>query len=85
MFLLYYLINYFKVQPIQNAILSINKSCIYIQQSIKIYLLDCLELRLDFLFKMSLYLKKKMVEANSNIFECEAYYVQPADFSLFYL
>ena len=67
MFLLYYLINPSEVQTVQNMIYYSDESRTYIQPSIKIHLLDYLELYLDFLLKIGFYYTRKAIESNINI------------------
>ena len=39
------------------------------------YLLDCLELYLNFLLKTGLYHKRKVIDADFDIFKSQVYYV----------
>ena len=57
----------------------------YIQLSIKIYLLDHLELCLNFILKTDLYHIKKMVESDVDVPKIKPSYIQPAVFLSLYL
>ena len=70
MFLLYHLINQTissKVKAVQDVIYHSDELRIYIQLSITIYLLDCLELYLDLLFKTGFYYTKKTIKADIDV------------------
>ena len=81
--LILYLIIFFKVQAVQDVAYCFNELRTYIQPSIKIYLLNCLEFYLDLLLKTSLYYTRKVIEANINILRVKPDCIQPADLSLF--